>query len=237
MWELVLLAAAASAAADDPKPADAKPVSTVADALKTLDASGGSVSPAPKPSGLAKPPQPIGKATAWVTTNDYPPEALRENIEGTTRISLDIDKRGAITDCAVISGSGSKLLDLATCALVWGRARFSPAVDPGGNWVAGTFPFAVTWKIPRDSPALQAVQAGSPLPPGPRASHLVEDFTVEKDGSVTDCKVDSSFPGAVASQMCQQFTRVAPYLDADGNPVRKHVKLSSSAELTNVPGD
>jgi len=102
--------------------------------------------PAPPP---PNPPQPRGRMSDWVTTNDYPRRALREEEEGTTRVNLTVGIDGKVEGCVVTSSSGHPDLDDAVCKNATRRARFHPGTREGKE-VVTTFPFAVTWRIPKD---------------------------------------------------------------------------------------
>jgi len=119
--------------------------------------------PAPPPIVLAPPapapPPPPKKAKEaaakgnpgnWVTTNDYPSRALREEREGTTGFRLVIGTDGRVADCTITSSSGHSDLDQATCDNLRRRARFRPAEDTSGNPVQGSYSSRVRWVIPKD---------------------------------------------------------------------------------------
>lgn len=107
---------------------------------------------APLPLPTAPEPQPlppIAPATnpgTWVTTNDYPSRALREEREGTTAFRLDVGVDGKVTACTVTASSGHGDLDAATCKALMRRARFEPITDGGGpaSWTS-----RVRWTIPK----------------------------------------------------------------------------------------
>lgn len=100
---------------------------------------------APEPEPLP----PIAPATnpgTWVTTNDYPSRALREEREGTTAFRLDVGIDGKVTGCTVTASSGHADLDAAACKALQRRARFEPITDGGGpaSWTS-----RVRWTIPK----------------------------------------------------------------------------------------
>ena len=97
-----------------------------------------------------RPPQPKGRPGEWVTDNDYPSRALREEREGVTRFRLSVGPDGRVTDCQVTGSSGSPDLDDATCANLRRRARFGPATDGEGQPTSGSYSNAVRWQIPKD---------------------------------------------------------------------------------------
>lgn len=105
--------------------------------------------PPQKASVPPKPPTPKGNASRWVTTNDYPSRALREEQEGVTTVRLSVDASGNVTGCTVTGSSGSPLLDDATCKNMQRRARFNPATNGEGQPVAGSYSQSVRWQIPQ----------------------------------------------------------------------------------------
>lgn len=106
--------------------------------------------PPPKPA-LASKATERGDASSWVTTEDYPSRALREEREGTTTIAWDVDAEGKIVNCRVTASSGSPDLDEASCKNVTRRGRYKPAVDTNGQAVASSgFSRRVRWQIPKD---------------------------------------------------------------------------------------
>jgi protein TonB len=86
----------------------------------------------------------------WVTTDDYPPSAVRAGIEGRTSFRLDIGADGKPAGCTVLASSGSDDLDKTACRKLMSRARFKPALDASGNPTATTYSGGVTWKLPAE---------------------------------------------------------------------------------------
>lgn len=64
---------------------------------------------------------------SWFKRDDYPAEALVKGEQGTSIFSLDVGPDGAITNCWVMSSSGSRALDEATCEIALRRGHFDPA--------------------------------------------------------------------------------------------------------------
>jgi len=93
---------------------------------------------------------PRGNPGDWVTTDDYPPGAVRAGIEGRTSFRLDVGADGKPTGCTVVTSSGSDDLDRTACRKLMSRARFKPALDAGGNPAASTYAGGVTWKLPAE---------------------------------------------------------------------------------------
>ena len=107
--------------------------------------------PAPPP-----PPKPVqsqaasakGNPASWVTTDDYPPAALREGRQGVVAISWQINEQGRVENCQVTQSSGSPDLDDAACKLVTRRGKYTPAKDTNGNPIRGTDSRRFRWQIP-----------------------------------------------------------------------------------------
>jgi len=202
-------------------------VATVADAVRALRASDFPdwKPPPDKPESFPAPALPSSPPGIWVDSTDYPPTAIRNGEEGTTRFTLAVGEDGHVEDCKVTASSGYQDLDDATCKFIRERARFRPAYDSHGNKTGGSYSSAVMWKIP-----------ASPSPP---PFKFVITYTVEKDGTVTGCKVIAS-EGQAADQIataspCSQMRKMVPYLDADGNPVRKQVTISMISDVVDAP--
>jgi protein TonB len=104
----------------------------------------------PPPRIPPKQASPRGRPGDWVTTNDYPSRALREEREGTTGFSLTVGPDGRVTNCEITSSSGSPDLDQATCDNLRRRARFNPATDGEGQPTSGSYSSRTRWVIPKD---------------------------------------------------------------------------------------
>jgi protein TonB len=103
--------------------------------------------PAPR---MAAGPQPRGNPGNWVTTEDYPSRALREEREGVTGIAFDIGVDGKVSNCRVTSSSGSPELDDATCRNFTRRARYKPAQNDAGQPMLASGNQRVRWQMPKD---------------------------------------------------------------------------------------
>ena len=84
----------------------------------------------------------------WVTNDDYPTAALRDEIQGVVGIEVMIGADGRVTAWSVKTSSGNDLLDQATCRLYARRARFQAALDDGGNPTVGRYSDRIRWQIP-----------------------------------------------------------------------------------------
>ncbi len=84
----------------------------------------------------------------WITTEDYPTAALRENVQGVVAISVTIGADGKVRSCLVTQSSGNRLLDDTTCRLYAKRAHFTPARDVDGNPTTAQRSDRFRWQIP-----------------------------------------------------------------------------------------
>jgi periplasmic protein TonB len=105
--------------------------------------------PPPKPSAASKL-SPRGNFNSLMSTDDYPPTALRNGQQGTVAFTLDVGPDGRVTNCTVTSSSGSPELDQTSCRLLQKRARFTPSKDASGNGIADTYSSRFTWQIPKE---------------------------------------------------------------------------------------
>lgn len=100
----------------------------------------------PKPRPVAV--KPRGNPGGWVTNEDYPAAALRNEEQGRTAFRLDIGADGRPTACSITASSGSAALDGAACRLLMRRAKFVPGRDEDGVAVGGTYANSFRWQIP-----------------------------------------------------------------------------------------
>ncbi|MCU6452815.1 energy transducer TonB [Sphingomonas sp. A2-49] len=82
---------------------------------------------------------------SWITADDYPPDALRANDEGTVTITWVADPDGRIGDCKTLRSSGHASLDRAACAAILRRGRYA-AVPAASE--PRVFTRRVVWRIP-----------------------------------------------------------------------------------------
>lgn len=94
------------------------------------------------------PPQPHGSPSSFITTDDYPPAALKERRTGKVDIKFTVGADGRVWNCRVTGSSGSKDLDEATCLNLTRRARFAPAKDAKGNPIDWEMTRSLTWRLP-----------------------------------------------------------------------------------------
>lgn len=108
------------------------------------------------------PPAPVEKArtveparakanlASYVSDEDYPSNAVRNEEQGTTRFRLAVGPDGKVKECTVTSSSGSSALDSTTCKLMRQRAKFEPAKNNRGELTSDTVASAIRWVLPTD---------------------------------------------------------------------------------------
>lgn len=107
--------------------------------------------PAPPPTpDRSRAVRPRGNEASWVTTDDYPSSAIREEAQGVTAVRIGVGADGRVTSCDVTSSSGNAALDQAACRNIQRRARFDAALDRDGNPTASTFTKRVRWQLPQN---------------------------------------------------------------------------------------
>jgi len=93
----------------------------------------------------AETPVVLSDPVTWITADDYPPEALRANHEGTVTITWVATPDGRISDCQTLQRSGHASLDRAACSAILRRGRYAAVPSAQGPRV---FTRRVVWKIP-----------------------------------------------------------------------------------------
>ena len=97
-----------------------------------------------------KPARAKANLASYVSDEDYPASAARNEEQGTTRFKLVVGPDGKVKDCSVTSSSGSSALDATTCRLMRQRARFQPATGSDGRPTGDTVASAIRWVLPTD---------------------------------------------------------------------------------------
>lgn len=178
--------------------------------------------PPPPPRVPPKAATPKGNPATWMTLNDYPSRALRNEEEGVTGIRLTVGTTGLVESCMVTRSSGSPSLDEATCSIMQRRARFNPATDGEGNPTVGVYSSSVRWIIPRDP---------APLPGVEKVTYVIDEF-----GNPQDCRsIDKEGIETPDGEFCYRARKVEPYRDKDGNPVRRTVTIRMVTTLDPAP--
>lgn len=90
--------------------------------------------------GIAEPPR---LASSVLSGYDFSSDMLNQWPRGATVfLRLRVDPRGYVSECMVDRGTGVALIDSAICNLAYERLRFRPALNRGGQAVAGWFGYA-----------------------------------------------------------------------------------------------
>lgn len=84
---------------------------------------------------------------SYFTSDDYPADAVRKELDGTTAFALLVDEQGRVADCMVTQTSGQAMLDTQTCAKLKARARFTPATGADGKPRKGRAQGRIRWKL------------------------------------------------------------------------------------------
>jgi TonB family protein len=161
-------------------------------------------------SDQSSPARPAGNPGAWISTADYPPEALMAHVEGTTALKLSIDTNGTLSDCVVEASSGSAVLDATSCRILKERGRFVPATDGNKKPVSSVYSTRIAWKIP----ALPIV----PLPKERMTARVAFDY--DAAGQLQNCRVIEWHSLGDSSTLCQHMPQSQPmvFSGEDGKP-------------------
>jgi protein TonB len=106
------------------------------------------IAPPAEPQRTVKPARARANLASYVSDEDYPSSAVRNEEQGTTRFRLGVGANGQVTECSVIGSSGSSALDSATCRLMKQRARFTPARGSDGKATSDSVTSAIRWVLP-----------------------------------------------------------------------------------------
>ena len=102
------------------------------------------------PAKKVEPARAKANLASYVSDEDYPSNAARNEEQGTTRFRLVVGPDGKVKECTVTSSSGSSALDSTTCKLMRQRAKFTPAMDSNGKPTGDTVASAIRWVLPSD---------------------------------------------------------------------------------------
>lgn len=103
--------------------------------------------PPPAPSKARRAtPDGLGRWSARIQEN-YPPRAVRDEIEGRVGVRVTIGPNGRVADCSVTSSSGSGVLDDAACSGMRSYARFNPALDAAGNATTDSYSTTIVYDL------------------------------------------------------------------------------------------
>ena len=160
--------------------------------------------------------KPSGSPTEWFRMEDYPADARRAMEQGRVAVSVRIDSEGHPYKCWVVTSSGSKSLDDATCTLVMTRASFIPAKDKAGKPMEWTYNVSTRWSLQDDTPQVALPLRSKGVALGNPASWFSND----------------SYPVEARKRGQSGRVGIALTINASGQPVACDVVSSSGyAEL------
>lgn len=177
--------------------------------------------------------KPANDPSGWIKITDYPADALTNRQAGTVAFKLDIDAGGNVSACKIVGSSGSAPLDTMTCALLFIRARFTPARDVTGTAVAGSFSSRITWVFPPDYKVSPSALTPVELRRGVRDASGKSVLRIGEDGIIATCVPAG---GAYANvlplpDICKLFpvgARYGPPATVNGKPVKREVSITLS---------
>lgn len=106
--------------------------------------------PADPRTTLPRPAKPADNPRNWISSDDYPPSAARENQQGSVTFRFKIMQDGRVRDCTIARSSGSTLLDSTACGIFTLHARYWPARDAAGKAISETRMQTVKWQLSED---------------------------------------------------------------------------------------
>jgi TonB family protein len=182
------------------------------------------------PSGARNNPVPTGNPGLWVTTNDYPSAALREEREGMVSFRLTIGTDGMVKNCEITSSSGSSDLDTTACLLISQRARFTPAINAKGQAQTGNYSNRIRWQIPSKG---ENVAWNLPIP---KEGQIRYGFTVDENGKVSECKMSGPSVTQDSKTPCEAGVTFQPYYNNKGERIKVRVETSQVVNIIE-PGE
>ncbi|MEO9133127.1 MAG: TonB family protein [Sphingomonas sp.] len=169
--------------------------------------------------------EPIGNPASWFSSDDYPPEARRNNQAGRVSIALSVDPAGKVVGCDVISSSGFPLLDTGTCEVALRNGRFTPARAASGKAVVGTFVIpGVRWQLAEPDP--MDLSAGRKV-----LFRSVVESRIDPSGIVTSCKVVESDGNPNDPCAGQVGVRITQPLIKGGKPVSGTLTFTATGAI------
>lgn len=138
----------------------------------------------------------------YISSSDYPQDAIRAKQEGTTGFRLTVGPDGRVTECLIEKSSGSASLDAATCRIMRSRARFTPALDEARKPTSDTVSSRITWRLPLSRPIPDLVLTA---------------FNLAADGTPSDCSMEVTINGHPERRLspdCGLTRPSGPYFEA-----------------------
>ncbi len=84
----------------------------------------------------------------WVSREDYPSEAVLNEISGTATMVLSVNAAGRVENCRVVVSTKFEPLDQASCKALRERAKYTPALSASGEAVSSTVIERIRWEFP-----------------------------------------------------------------------------------------
>jgi TonB family protein len=127
---------------DEEPPPPEEPPPSMSDGLPPA------VAPGEPAAGTAGRARARANLASYLSPDDYPAAALRNNEQGLVAFTLDIGPDGRVAACRIRQSSGSAALDSATCRIMRSRARYTPARNARGVAVIDRQDANVRWVLP-----------------------------------------------------------------------------------------
>lgn len=176
-------------------------------------------------------PVPQGTPAYWVSSDDYPADAMRNRYEGRVDFVLTVNADGRPVQCEIEISSSFDVLDQATCRVLMLRARFLPARDGKGRYSAGVYRNHLRWALPAESDEATGISA-TPM-------ELSLLFTIGSDGRARDCvtekRVGNEYFFGQEHQICDKPMSFPVAYDAVGKPKERRVRYHVSLEDVEAP--
>lgn len=185
-------------------------------------------------------PAPQTPSSSWITTADYPRDALRNSTAGAASASITVAPDGKIIRCEIEKSSGSASLDIATCDLLVRRGSYAGARDGSGQASYGVDRGTVRWVLPGQTlPSSRSIQMSVQIEKMPKGlsdpAFVRIDAFVDAAGKLTACNMgrqDNKYDPmpidiarasrALSDSACSVATKeltAIPAKDANGNLV------------------
>jgi Gram-negative bacterial TonB protein C-terminal len=170
------------------------------------------------------------RSRSWLSSDDYPPAALRRFEEGNVGFRAYVGSDGRVFACG-IEQSATDLLDTETCKIAIRRLRFHPALDAKGDPIRDVYATRVMWRIPND-PILPVrfVKTGG--------EKVELRLLVGKRRKIIECTAYSAKPEieALSQQICaayEQELKASRLNEAKGSPLPGAANISVRIAMSN----
>lgn len=135
---------------------------------------------------LLREPMPASLMRDWVSSADYPAEAIAARQQGLARVRVALDARGGVIDCTIVpppadaEAVAPAPLQALACRLVRERGHFLHALDKAGKPVAAAFDMDFYFRLVAgriESPS--GPPPAPPAPPLPRTTGYVAGLRLD----------------------------------------------------------